>query len=227
VVSAIVFDGEGGMSMSAQRGIIVTPVDDPPSIELNQTEFEYSVGGPASSLVLSGNVIDVDSSTLAGGKLSISIVENAQLGDRILIRSIGTGGGQVSVVGSEVRYENAVVGTFVITDDKSLLISWNESATPEIASSVMRAVGFVTTSPRIDPPLRKVRFEAISAAGETFGPEFLAIKQSLVRKWSFQQGVDNGIRYYTAASDTQLSQSSPTTTYSSLQSLFIDYDGVI
>jgi hypothetical protein len=225
VASAMVFDGEGGMSVSAQRGIVVNPVDDPPSVALNQTQFEYSVGGPASSLALRGTLIDVDSSSLVGGKLSISIVENAQSGDRILVRSIGTGVGQVSVVGNEVRYENTSVGTYARTDDTSVLISWNAAATSDIASAVMRAVGFVTTSTRIEPPLRKVRFEAMSASGETVGPEFLSVKQSLVRRWSFQQGVDNGIRYYTSASDTQLSQASPATTNGALQSLFIDYDG--
>ena len=57
-------------------------------------------------------VVDLDSSDVDTGQLTIGFASGGTTNDRLAIRDEGTGAGQIGVSGSSVTFEGVVIGTF-------------------------------------------------------------------------------------------------------------------
>ena len=159
----------------------------------------------------------------------IAFLSNGTPTDTLFVRNIGTGTGQVGVNGNSVTVGGEVVGSIAGgTSGSPLTITWNSFSSPVLATRVLRAVAFSTTSQRLAPEPRSVQVQTTDGQGGTSQSTLVTIQQSQVRKATFQQGVDHGSGVYNGAGDLQLSQSNPNTAYpagsNASEGLLVDFD---
>ena len=128
--------------------LTVNPINDEPVVTLPGGPARFTTGAVPVVLNGAGTVVDLDSPTLGGGLLSISIAGNPSLEDRLSIRNQGVGPGEIEVSGLGVAYGGVGIGTFAGGTDGSspLVISFNSSATPEAAQALLRNITFQNVS---------------------------------------------------------------------------------
>lgn len=102
-----------------------------------------SQDGPAVILDSDATVTD-DSHDFAGGSLTVGIIDNSEVLDRIEIKNTGNAADQIGISGNTIRYGNKIIGTFVGTT--TLLVTLNGNATPQSVQALLRNVTFRTTS---------------------------------------------------------------------------------
>lgn len=150
-------DGDGGTSVAVTKTIDVAAVNDAPMV----IGFEGSVDFTGSSVVMldgDATVLDADSADLNGGKMTVSLIANAQGTDVLSIRNQGTAAGKIGVDGSNVTYGGVVVGTFAGGTNKvGLSISFNANATPAAAQALLRNTQFSNSAATRSTDPRTVR----------------------------------------------------------------------
>jgi hypothetical protein len=110
-------------------------------------------GAPESIAGAATRVTDADSRNFAGGTFTVEIVsggaptvENSaypQPVDRLSIRSQGTGGGQIGVVGNQILYGGVIIGEREGMEGHSpLIIHLNENATAAAIQALLKNVTF-------------------------------------------------------------------------------------
>ncbi len=133
--------------------VTVNAVDDAPRITAN-TGRSYATPMARAILIDPGlALIDPDAvnNTATGvfadtgtGYLQISITTNKTAGDVLAINNAGTGAGQISVDGTNVRYANVIIGTIDGTLDgganQALKVNLNSNATNDAVQALARAV---------------------------------------------------------------------------------------
>ncbi|WP_079437358.1 DUF4347 domain-containing protein [Zoogloea sp. LCSB751] len=142
-----VSDGQGGISTPVTMTVNRIAVNDAPGITgLGSDVLNYNANSGARLLEQGGNVVvsDPDSANFNGGNLRVSITFNRDPAhDALSIASAGTGAGQVSLDGSNVKYEGTTIGTVTGgTGTNDLVVSFNTSATPVAVSALIKAVQF-------------------------------------------------------------------------------------
>ena len=223
------FDGDGGVSNSLTRPISISPTNDIPVIKIPDRDITFAAGGDAVPLSISGEIEDVDSVSLNGGQMVIAFLSNGTPTDTLFVRNVGTETGQVGVNGNSVTVGGEVVGSIAGgTSGSPLIVTWNSSSSPVLATRVLRAVAFSTTSQRLAPEPRSVQVQTSDGQGGTSQSTLVTIQQSQVRKSAFQQGMDTGSGVYNGAGDLQLSQSNPSIVYpggsNASEGLLVDFD---
>ncbi|MCY2974955.1 MAG: VCBS domain-containing protein [Planctomycetota bacterium] len=145
---------------------------------------------------------------LTGGTLTVSISQNSNANDRIEIRNVGTGAGQVSVSGSNVSVGGVEVGSFVGGVGAPLVITFNANATRANAQTVARSITYrdVTVG---GSGTRTATFALVDGDGQVSAPVNKSINIGLVRVLELQEGVDRGFGTYSGARDIQLAQNNP------------------
>ena len=151
-VDTSIFGGTSAFSTGfAIPSLSVSAINDDPAVTsligdvLNYTEGDGAVlleqGGDAS-------VSDVDSSNFAGGSLRVEVDSGLQPTEDVFsIRNQGSGAGQISVSGSDVSYEGAVIGTFVGgTGVTPLEVAFNGNATPVAITALVRNLTYENTN---------------------------------------------------------------------------------
>lgn len=117
----------------------------------------YTENAAAKVVAGSATVSDVDSGNFAGGKLTAKISAGGHNEDRLVIRN----GGNVTTSGNQVLYLGVVAGTFTGGSGTTpLVITWNATATPFRAQSVLRQIAYRNVS---DHPFTNTRTLLVQA----------------------------------------------------------------
>lgn len=123
--------------------VTVTGGNAAPVLTLPGGAVSYTSNGPAVLLDTLATVSDSDSADFAGGRLSVSIVNNSEGNDRLEIRNEGAAAGQISVVGDVVSFGGVAIGT--VTGGvgvRPLELAFNSSSSPAAAQAVLRNVRY-------------------------------------------------------------------------------------
>jgi hypothetical protein len=140
--------GGGHISMpsdgNALTGGPIVPASLAPVVSLPGSPLVYLAGDSAVLLDASATVADADSLDFDGGVLSVRIASGSDSDDRLDIRSSGTGAGQISVSGSDVLYEGAVIGTYSgeAAGSASLDVALGAGANPTSVQALLRAITY-------------------------------------------------------------------------------------
>ncbi|WP_313409447.1 DUF4347 domain-containing protein [Stutzerimonas kunmingensis] len=124
-----------------------TPANDAPSlVGLGSDILTYPANSGAKPVEQGGDLVvsDPDSTHFNGGDLRVAISFNRDpVHDSLTIASQGTDAGQISVAGNSVSYAGVAIGTFTGgTGTQDLLVTFNDKATPEAVSALIKAVQF-------------------------------------------------------------------------------------
>ncbi len=87
--------------------------------------------------------------------MSASIVSNGETADRLAIISTGTGSGQISTSGNQVRFGGTVFGTFVQSAGR-LTVDLDSNATRGAVEALVRSIGYSSVSDGPNPLARRV-----------------------------------------------------------------------
>ena len=206
----------------------VTTLDNEAVLTLPSGTFTYGIGEAAKGIDGYATVNDPDTADYNGGSLAVTITASATTSDRLDVRNIGTGTGQISVSGSTVSYEGVAIGTksggVGVTP---LSITFNSAAaTPAAAQALARAISYQNVDASAAPQSRTLSFALADGDGgvSTVGK---AITIRLMRIDSYQQDADGGFGVFTSALDTQIHHEFPDTPYPagySAAGLWIDFD---
>ena len=147
--------------------VTVNPVNDAPEVTLPGGPGEFVEGSAPVIINTNATVIDMDSPSLGGGQITISILENGAEADRLAIRNQGTGPGEIEVSGIGVAYEGVGIGTFEggTNGNSPLVIAFNASATPQAVQALLRNVTFATLSETPSIAARTIRVVATDGQG--------------------------------------------------------------
>ncbi len=95
--------------------------------------------------------------------------------------------------------------------------------------AVARALVFSTTEPRLAPAIRTISVDVTDGDGGSSNMSFFTVSQSQVRRYGFQENVDNGQGYYAGAGDVMLYEPRPNDNVpianNPTEGLLVDYDG--
>ncbi|PAV46622.1 hypothetical protein CK486_17640, partial [Pseudomonas sp. HAR-UPW-AIA-41] len=143
--------------------VTILGTNDAPVLGGVRTSFTYSESAASvitrTLLDSSVTLTDIDSSNFDGGSVIVSISNGVATQDQLTVQDQGTGSGQISVVGSDVRYNfgsGAVsIGTISGgTGGTPLTISLNSNATPVAVDALVQRIAYgnssqlPTTTPR-------------------------------------------------------------------------------
>ncbi|MFM8581605.1 MAG: hypothetical protein ACKOFW_08885, partial [Planctomycetaceae bacterium] len=166
VVSFVLTDGDGGTSATVTRSVVVTPVNDGPTLGSIGSGVNYTEGSAAVVLASAATVTDPDSPNFDAGQLTISLPVGATAGDLLEIKNVGSLAGQVGVAGTTVSYGGVAVGTLAGgAGGASLVVTFNTSATVAAVQAVLRAATFRLTAPISANSTRTVRFHLSDGDG--------------------------------------------------------------
>jgi len=183
----------------------VVNLDNEPQLTVSSNEVSYGTGMPGIALDGQATLVDPATMSYGGASLTVTLTANATADDRLEIRNIGTGNGQISVAGNVIRYGGTIIGTFAGgTGTASLVVTFNSAATPSAVQALLRAVTFSNASGNPSLNVRNVSLVLVKADGVTVTAE-TSVRVRLLRIALFQQGFDHGYGLYTNAIDCELS----------------------
>ena len=141
-----------------------------PVITLAATEQTYVEQGVAKAIDSAARLADADSINFDGGFLRVDIPIGGQPDDQLTIRNLGTGSGQISLNGTEIRLGSTtgpiVLGTFEGgLNGEPLVISLQANATPVRIQTLMRNIMFRNPSNNPTDEHRVVRFVVADGDG--------------------------------------------------------------
>ena len=193
--------------------LTVAPVNDAPALSLPNTPATFLEGSPAVAMSPTAVLTDVDSSTLSGGAMTITIVEGGSAEDRLGILNQGAGPGQVAVVGDIVSYQGVSIGTLSGGADGAspLVIALNASATPLAAQALLRSITFSNASEITLPVSRTIRAVVTDGQGGVSAPatalvNLVNVPRNPVIHWT----APAPLRYGVALTAAQLNASAST-----------------
>jgi hypothetical protein len=176
-VQVTVADGDGGSSAAVTKAVSVTAVNDAPVILAFDGSVTYTENAVPVLLDTNASASDVDGLNIGGGLLHIMITANGQPTDRLAIRNVGTGAGQISVTGNTIKLGNVTCATFTggTSGSSPLVVTLAPSATTASATSILRALTFdsVSENPSVLP--RTIRVLMTDNVGKFSAPVFKTV----------------------------------------------------
>jgi concanavalin A-like lectin/glucanase superfamily protein len=179
----------------AQVGASAGPASAAPTLSLPSVPMDFIAGSSAAALDPAATTADADSTTLGGGTLTVALTANADVDDRLDIRSFGSGAGQIAVAGSQVSYEGTVIGRYAggVSADAPLIVYLGNVATPAAAQALLRAVVYRNAAPS-DPanPDRVAQVTQNDGQGGTSVPASQTLRvhdrlSNLIAQWQFDE----------------------------------------
>ncbi|MDJ0892828.1 MAG: Calx-beta domain-containing protein [Gammaproteobacteria bacterium] len=133
--------------------------------------MSFTEGGSPMLVDAGASVADVDSADFDGGILTVDFTANGTADDRLSIRDQGAGAGNVSLSGSDVRYDfgsgAVLIGSFSggTSNADPLLVTFNASADVAAVQAVTRNITYQNLG--VDPSTlsRDVRFRLSDGDG--------------------------------------------------------------
>ncbi len=171
---------DGVATASGGTSITLTAVNDAPTLTGLAGSITYTEAGTTgvTRTLIDTSVVfgDVDSPNLAGGSLTVRITNVVAGEDLLDVRSQGTADGQISVVGTDVRY-NPVGAAGVVsigtlsggTGGAPLVISFNANATPAAVDALIQNVRYGNQSQQPTTTPRNISFTVVDGDGTANG----------------------------------------------------------
>ena len=127
----------------------------PPVIGAFDTAVSFTENGAAVVLDTNATITDADSLDFVDGVMTVSLIANSEATDRLLIRNVGTGAGQIGITGNQVTYAGSAIATFTggTSDENPLVVTFGAGGTKAAAQVLLRNLTFssVSDSPSILP----------------------------------------------------------------------------
>ncbi len=147
------------MGLTFEKSFTVSVIDVaeslPPVIGAFDTTVTFTENGPAVLLDTNATLTDTDSVDFVGGVMTVSLLANAEASDRLLVRNVGVGAGQIGVVGNAITYAGVVFATFTggTAGDVPLVVNLGAGGSKLAAQALLRNLNFsnVSESPSILP----------------------------------------------------------------------------
>ncbi len=162
-------------------------------------------------IVLDGwaSIVDPDTEVYNSGSLTVTLTGGGISSDRLLVRNVGAGPGEVGVAGSAVSFGGVTVGSVAGgTGTTPLTVTLNSAASREAVQAVLRAVAYQNVSASTPASSRALSVVLADGLGGT-ATASKDVTVQMARVYQFQQGLDIGFGPYTDAADTQIHQNFP------------------
>ena len=166
-------DGDGGTTNAPNITVNVVAVNTAPTIGGFNSTVNYGKNAAPILLDTAATITDPDSTHFFGGALTVSIAANADVAnDVIAIQNQGTFFGRIGVVGTNVTFGGALIGSFTGgTAGNPLVITFSSTAaTPAAAQALLRAITFASPTATPSTLLRTVRAVLNDGAGGISAP---------------------------------------------------------
>ena len=139
--------------------ISVTNENDPPVLKNLGGILVYSENQKAQALSGGAIVTDFDSPDFAFGTLNVSIASGVDANDRLEIRNVGVGPGQIGWSGHEVTYGGIYFADFQGgTGVTPLALSFNENSSVAAVQALVRSITFRTLGDNIVSGMRTLNY---------------------------------------------------------------------
>jgi alpha-tubulin suppressor-like RCC1 family protein/PKD repeat protein len=169
-VTISVMDKIYTVSQSFTLGI--TPVNDPPEIEIQQNPIIYTENDPPTIIASAASVTDLDSSNFKGGQLIVDFVEPHA--DNLLgIRSQGSDPGMISETFEELFWGNQYFASYTGGNGTTPMIVYFENTLAD-ADAIATLIECITYENMSELPMAgstAVRFQLIDGAGGVSEPK--------------------------------------------------------
>jgi peroxiredoxin len=196
-VQVTVADGDGGASAAVTKAVSVTAVNDAPVILAFDGSVTYTENAVPVLLDTNASATDGDGLNIGVGILHIMITANGQATDRLAIRNVGTGAGQISVTGNTIKLGNVICATFTggMSASSPLVVTFAPSATTASATSILRALTFdsVSENPSVLP--RTIRVLMTDNVGKFSAPVVKTVSVVAVNDAPVIAAFDGSVTY--------------------------------
>jgi hypothetical protein len=156
----------GVFNFNVEGAVTGTPLFGAPVINLPGPALGYLHGQPPQVLDGTATFSDVNSANLATGSLIVGFASGGRGDDRLGIRHVGSGAGQIGVSGSTVTYGGSVIGVFTGgVGTTPLVVTLTASATPTAVQALLRNITFSNIAASPDTAPRYVRFVVVDNTG--------------------------------------------------------------
>jgi VCBS repeat-containing protein len=138
-----------------------------PLVTLGISTINYTVGSPSLVLAPNASASDSDSLNFDGGLFKVQITANGDADDRLVIRNVGTGAGEVNTTGTTVSIGSTVVGSVSggTGAATALQVVLNTAADLSVVEKLLRHVSYnnVSAAPATAP--RTITFSVSDGDG--------------------------------------------------------------
>ena len=197
-------------SLSGTIGTAKT-IDNEALLTLPSGTLTYSTGLGATTIDPAATLSDVDSTNFNGGSLTVTISTGATADDRLEVRNVGTGIGQIGVAGSTISYEGTTIGSASGGVGTSpLIVTLNSASTPTAAQALIRNLTFYNVNPNAALTTRSIGLSLNDGTGGTSSAT-KNVQFRVLRTFDFQEGADYGRGVYSGQCDTELNGIIPDT----------------
>jgi hypothetical protein len=194
--------------------VSATNFDSEAAITLSTVDTIFGIGMPAVGVDGPATIFDPYSSSYTGGTLTVSLTANGSSDDRLEIRNVGNGAGQIGVSGNTISFGGTAIATFSGgTGTTPLVVTFNAASTPAAAQALLRAVTFRNVNSNPSLASRTVSIALVDGDGGVSTTVSKTIRVGLLRQSNFQEGADWGYGTYVGAVDIQLHQPLPDTPF--------------
>lgn len=214
IITSVVTSADTDYNGLNPSDVTATNVEPRPVITLPEGTKLFGFGGPAVLVDFQATISDLDSLNFNTGTLTVQTTVGGTVDDRLEVRHVGTGAGQIGVSGSAVSFGGTNIGTIAggvgVTP---LTITLNANATIAATTALLRAVTFRNVNSTYSIGTRTVQVTLNDGTGNTSLPVSKTIAVGMRRATTFQEGNDAGNGVFSGTSDIQLLQSSPSTAF--------------
>jgi Ca2+-binding RTX toxin-like protein len=147
-IQVLIVDGAGA-SLEANLAVLLSGGNQAPFVDVpTSLVLAYTENDPATILVPTVSVTDLDSTNFAGGTLRVAFAAGGSAADRLTVLNQGTGATRVDVTGSEIRVGGVLVGTFTggTSGTAPLVVTFNANSNSAAAAAIIKAVAFTNVS---------------------------------------------------------------------------------
>jgi hypothetical protein len=168
---------EGSTSEFSASVIALSNALNSPVVTLPGGALNYHTGKTPVVVDAAASVTDPDSTNFDTGHLTVSLNSTGEKGEKVKIRKQGKGANQITLKGSSVLFGGVVIGKANgaggASKSKSLIVTFNSSATPEAVSHLLQNITYVNTNKKSVLATRTLLFQITDDAGH---PSNLATK---------------------------------------------------
>ncbi|MFA6112364.1 MAG: FG-GAP-like repeat-containing protein [Sphingomonas sp.] len=173
-ISTSIDDG-GGVPIVDTATITIAAVNDAPVLDLdffepgNDAVASYTEGD-APLLLAPFALLADDNDSFDGATLTIAFDSNGSADDQLTVNSIGTGLGEIAVVGTTISYEGVDVATISGGEDgAALVITFNADACHCAVQTVMANIAYANDSDTPSTDQRTLSFTLVDGGGTDLG----------------------------------------------------------
>ena len=157
----------GETSNSATALVHVTTGAQPPVINLGPSALSYSNRSGAQLISPTASLVDSDSATFSGGKLTVSFGVGSVAGDVLRIRRQGTAAAQIDAAkDGTVKFGRTVIGSWSGgTNGKALVVTLKSTASQAAVQALIRNITFETSAMNTSLASRVIHFQVTDGRG--------------------------------------------------------------